>query len=163
MPHKEQHYSNKDQSNSNKDQSNSNKERNYQIARDYCAAVTRGDLPDELLTPDMTAWITAGTVMDKAGYQQAVRLLAEMLAEPLVFTIQSLTADEDRVVIEATSRGTLINGERYEQTYVFVIRVRDGRIASVAEHYNALVAKEKLVPLMAAAAERLAARSADQS
>lgn len=135
------------------------KERNYQIARDYCAAVTRGELPDELLTPDMTAWISAGTVMDKAGYQYAIKLLAEMLAEPLVFTIQSLTADEDRVVVEATSKGTLVNGEQYEQTYVFVIRVRDGRIASVAEHYNALVAKEKLMPLMAGAAERLAERS----
>lgn len=136
------------------------RERIYQIARDYCAAVTRGELPDELLTPDMTAWISAGTVMEKAGYQYAIKLLAEMLVEPLIFTIQSLTADEDRVVVEATSKGTLVNGEQYEQTYVFVIRVRDGRIASVAEYYNALVAKEKLMPLMAGAAERLAERSA---
>lgn len=133
-----------------------NKERNYQIARDYFAAVTAGELPDDLLTEDMTAWITSGAVMDKAAYQHAIRLLAAMLAEPLAFTIQSLTADEDRVVAEATSQGRLINGELYEQTYVFVLRIRDGRIASVAEHYNALIAQEKLVPLMAGAAERLA-------
>lgn len=135
------------------------KEQSYQIARDYCTAVTNGDLPDDMLTADMTAWITTGgTVMDKAGYQHAIKLLAEMLAEPLVFTIQSLTADEDRVVVEATSEGTLVNGELYQQTYIFVIRICDGRIASVAEHYNALIAKEKLVPLMAAAAARLAER-----
>jgi len=30
----------------------------------------------------------------------------------------------------------------------FVFRVRDGRIASVAEHYNALITQQKLVPLM---------------
>jgi ketosteroid isomerase-like protein len=130
--------------------------RNYQLARDYFAAVTAGDLPDHLLTPDMTGWITTGGAMDKASYQRLVRLLAAMCASPLAFTIDSLTADEDRVVAEARSDGLLINGEAYANTYVFVFRIRDGRIASVAEHYNALVAQEKLVPLMKQAAAAIA-------
>ena len=50
---------------------------------------------------------------------------------------------------EARSEGVLINGEAYAQTYVFVLRIRDGRIAAIAEHYNALISEEKLVPLMA--------------
>jgi hypothetical protein len=37
-----------------------------------------------------------------------------------------------------------------------VFRIRDGRTASAAEHYNALIAQEKLVPLMKAAAARIA-------
>jgi uncharacterized protein len=127
------------------------KERSYQIARDYFAAVSQGALPDEMLTADMTGWITTGGSMGKAAYQGLVAILGRMLDGPLVFTIQSLTADEDRVVAEATSEGRLINGERYAQTYVFIFRIRDGRIAAVAEHYNALIAQEKLVPLMAAA------------
>jgi ketosteroid isomerase-like protein len=94
--------------------------------------------------------------MDKASYQRLVRLLAAMCAGPLSFTIHSLTADEDRVVAEAQSEGVLINGETYRNTYVFVFRIRDGRPASVAEHYNALIAQEKLVPLMKAAAARIA-------
>ena len=56
---------------------------------------------------------------------------------------------------EAESEGLLINGETYRNTYVFVFRIRDGRIASVAEHYNALIAREKLVPLMKEAAARI--------
>ncbi len=130
------------------------KERNYQIARDYFAAVSKGVLPDEMLTADMTGWITTGGSMDKAAYQNLVTILAKMLDGPLVFTIHSLTADEDRVIAEATSEGRLINGESYHQTYVFIFRIRDGRIAAVAEHYNALIAREKLVPLMAEAAGR---------
>jgi len=137
------------------------KARNYQIARDYFAAVTAGDLPDAMLTPDMTGWITSGGVtMDKAQYQHAIRLLSAMLAGPLEFTIQALTAEDDRVVAEATSVGALINGEEYRQTYVFILRIRDGKIASVAEHYNAVISQEKLVPLMASAAARLNERSA---
>lgn len=135
------------------------KAQNYQIARDYFAAVTAGELPDAMLTSDMTGWITSGgTTMDKAQYQNAVWLLSAMLASPLQFTIQALTADEDRVVAEATSVGTLINGEEYRQTYVFILRIRDGKIASVAEHYNAIISQEKLVPLMARAAAKLEER-----
>lgn len=129
---------------------------NHQLARAYFTAVTAGELPDELLTPDMTGWITTGATMDKASYQRLVRLLAAMCDGPLAFTVNSLTAEDDRVVAEAQSEGLLVNGETYRNTYVFVFRIRDGRIASVAEHYNALVAQEKLVPLMKDAAARIA-------
>lgn len=132
------------------------KAQNCQIARDYFAAVTAGELPDAMLTSDMTGWITTGgQTLDRAQYQNAVRLLSAMLEGPLQFTIQALTADEDRVAAEATSVGTLINGEEYRQTYVFILRIRDGKIASVAEHYNAIISQEKLVPLMALAAAKL--------
>lgn len=136
------------------------KEENYRLARAYFDAVTAGQLPDDLLTPDMTGWITTGGTMAKARYQYLVRLLGAMCATPLRFTINSLTADEDRVVAEAASEATLINGETYRNIYVFVFRIRDGRIASVAEHYNALIAQETLIPLMEEAAARLSARTA---
>jgi ketosteroid isomerase-like protein len=121
---------------------------NHQLARAYFAAVSAGDLPDALLTPDMTAWTTTQGSLDKATYQGMVKLLARMCARPLAFTINSLTAEEDRVVAEAESEGVLVNGEAYRNTYIFVFRIRDGRIASIAEHFNALIVQEKLVPLM---------------
>ncbi len=133
------------------------KAESYRLARAYFEAVTAGKLPDELLTPDMTGWITTGGTLDKAGYQHLVRLLSAMCATPIRFTIKSLTADEDRVIAEAESEANLISGEEYRNTYVFVLRIRDGRIASVAEHYNALIVNEKLMPLMERAAASLAA------
>ena len=122
----------------------------HRLARAYIEAVKGGSLPDELLTDDMTGWITTGGTVSKAAYQGMVRQLEHMVAEPVEMEIDSLTAEGDRVVIEAHSRAKLINGETYANTYIYVLRIRDGRIASVAEHYNALVAKEKLVPLMKA-------------
>jgi len=120
----------------------------YQRVHDFFAAVSAGDLPDHLLTADMTGWITTGGTVDKAAYQGMIRMLARMCATPIRFTIDSITAEEDRAVAEAHSECVLVNGEPYSNTYVYVFRFRDGRIASVAEHYNALVASEKLVPLM---------------
>lgn len=123
-------------------------EANKDLARAYFSAVTAGELPDSLLTADMTAWTTTQGTLDKATYRGLIKLLAKMCARPLAFTIQSLTAEDDRVVAEATSQGVLVNGEPYGNTYIFVFRVRDGRIAAIAEHFNALVTQEKLIPLM---------------
>lgn len=121
----------------------------HQLVHAFFAAVTAGGLPDTLLTPDMQGWTTTQGSMDKAAYQQVIRLLAKMTARPLHFTIDSITAEDDRAVAEVHSEGTLINGEDYANTYVFVFRIRDGKIASVAEHFNALIVQDKLIPLMA--------------
>ncbi|MGH3294211.1 MAG: nuclear transport factor 2 family protein [Trebonia sp.] len=122
---------------------------NYALAEAYLAAVTAGDLPDSLLTDDMTAWLTTQGPISKAAYQGAIRLFARMAQSPIRFTVDAMTAQDDRVVIEAHSQATLINGEAYGNTYVFSLRVRDGRIAWIAEHFNALIAQEKLLPLAA--------------
>ena len=124
-------------------------ETSHRLARAYIDAVTAGDLPDDLLTDDMTGWITTTGIMSRQAYQGAIRILRAMLQEPLAFTVDSITAEADRAVIEARSQGRLIDGQPYANTYVFVLRIRDGRIAAIAEHYNALIVQEKLVPLMA--------------
>ena len=122
---------------------------NHAVAAAYLSAVTAGDLPDSLLTDDMTAWLTTQGPISKSDYQSAIRLLARMCQSPIRFTVDAITAEDDRVVIEAHSQATLIDGQEYANTYVFSLRVRNGRIAWVAEHYNPLIAQEKLFPLAA--------------
>ena len=51
---------------------------NYELARAYFTAVSNGELPDSLLTPDMTAWLTSGGTLDKTRYQHLIKLLAAM-------------------------------------------------------------------------------------
>ena len=124
-------------------------EPHHSLARAYFAAVSAGELPDELLTDDMTAWITTGGKIGKTQYQGSVRLLARMCATPITFTIDAITVEDDRVLAEARSTATLIDGQAYANTYVFAFRIRGGRIAHIAEHYNALESQAKLMPLMA--------------
>lgn len=120
----------------------------HQLVHAFFAAVTAGELPDDLLTPDMTGWTTTQGTMGRADYQRLIRILATLCSRPLAFTIDSITAEDDRVVAEVRSQGTLIDGEDYRNTYVFVFRIRDGRIAAVAEHFNALIVQEKMIPLV---------------
>jgi len=121
----------------------------HDLARAYFAAVTAGDLPDDLLADGFTAWTTTQGLLDKGQYQAAIRLLARMCREPIAFTVDAITAEDDRVVAEARSRAVLIDGAIYENTYVFAMRLRDGRIGHIAEHFNAMVVKDRLYPVMA--------------
>jgi ketosteroid isomerase-like protein len=120
----------------------------HQLVHDFFAAVAAGELPESLLTPDMRGWTTTQGSMSKAAYQGVIRVLARISRKPLTFTIDSITAEDERVAAEVHSEGILIDGEPYANTYVFVFRVRGGRIASVAEHFNALIVQEKMVPLV---------------
>lgn len=121
----------------------------HDLARAYFAAVESGVLPDSLLTGDFTAWTTTGGVIGKQAYQGMIAVLAKICAEPIRFTVDAITAEDDRVVAEARSHAVLIDGSDYDQTYVFAMRVREGRLSHVAEHYNARIVDEKLIPLMA--------------
>jgi len=122
---------------------------NHDLAQAYLDAVTAGELPDELLTDDMTAWLTGRGTVSKAEYQGAIRMLAAMCKTPVQFTVDAITTEADRVLIEARSSALLIDDEAYANTYVFSLRVRDGRIAWIAEHYDAIVAQQRLLPLAA--------------
>jgi ketosteroid isomerase-like protein len=122
------------------------------IVRAFFDAVTAGELPDAMLTEDMTAWTTTQGQMSKQAYQGVIRILRKISSVPLTFIVDSVTAEEDRICAELHSHGVLINGETYENTYFFAFRVRDGRIAHVSEHFNALIVQEKMMPLVGAAA-----------
>ena len=72
-----------------------------------------------------------------------------MCQTPIRFTIDAITAEDDRAVAEARSTATLIDGRPYANTYVFSFRIREGRIAWIAEHMNLAIVQEKLYPVMA--------------
>jgi uncharacterized protein len=120
----------------------------HDLVRAFFAATSAGELPDTLLTDDMKGWTTTQGSMDKAAYQGLIKVLAKITSVPLSFTIDSITAEDDRAAAEVRSEGVLINGEPYSNTYVFTFRIRDGRISSVAEHFNALIVQQKLIPLV---------------
>ncbi len=122
------------------------------LARQFFAALSAGHLPDDLLTDDMTAWTTSsGVSCDKARYQGGVQLVGSVFKGGATYEVDSLTAEADRIAAEVHAYGTLVDGQAYENRYVFILRVRDNRIAAVAEHFHPGPVAEKLVPLIQAA------------
>lgn len=130
------------------------KRSNHELVRGFLAALSTGDLPDELFTEDAMVWTITSGAAAKTQYQSVVKLLHSLFAGGLTYQVDSLTAEDDRVAAEVHAHGTLVNGEDYANTYVFIFRIRAERIARISEYFNALVVREKLAPLMLAAANK---------
>lgn len=122
----------------------------HQLVRDFFAAIAQGELPEALVTEDMSAWTLTSGDTDQQRFRMGVKLLAGIFNGTLHYTINAITAEDDRVVAEAHSNGTLSNGVDFHNVHVFTFRIRDGRIAWVGEYMNPLIVQEKIVPLMQA-------------
>ena len=120
----------------------------HQIVRDFFTALSNGTLSAGMFTADMTAWTTTSGESSRDRYLAGVAMLQTLFPAGLAYTVDSLTAEGDRVAAEAQSRGTLVDGKTFHNTYVFMFRIRDERIASVAEHFNPQVVRDLILPLL---------------
>lgn len=124
----------------------------HDLANRFFTALSAGSLPDDLLTDDMTAWTTSsGENWAKEKYQGGVKLVGSIFNGGATYVVDSLTAEDNRVAAEVHAHGTLVDGQVFENRYVFILQIRDSKIASVAEHFNPGPVMEKMVPLIQAA------------
>jgi ketosteroid isomerase-like protein len=115
----------------------------------YSAA--RYDAALDLLAEDCTWWLpghpeefpAAGSV-DKATVKRRLAGNLKLLPHGLEITTGAITAEQDRVALEAESRGTLVNGREYHNSYHFLFVITDGKIRRVKEYLDTLHASEAL-------------------
>ncbi|GLT00013.1 hypothetical protein GCM10007897_13960 [Sphingobium jiangsuense] len=70
----------------------------------------------------------------------------------ITLTIEGITAEGERVAVEARSEGRLRTGARYANRYHWLFILRDGKIAVAREYNDTAHVKEVLGPLLAGAA-----------
>jgi hypothetical protein len=69
----------------------------------------------------------------------------DLFPDGIVFTIHAMTAEGERVAIEAISEGTTFRGDLYQQTYHFLMRAREGKIVEFREYMDTEHARKVLV------------------
>jgi ketosteroid isomerase-like protein len=114
-------------------------------------AVGRFDEALDLLAEDSTWWLpghpeefpAAGSV-DKATVRKRLTKNLKLLPHGLKITTGAVTAEEDRVAVEAESKATTLHGRNYHNRYHFLFVVRDGKIALVKEYLDTLHVREVL-------------------
>jgi ketosteroid isomerase-like protein len=62
----------------------------------------------------------------------------------LRFTIHAMTAEGDRVAIEAESLGQHVSGKTYNNKYHFLLRARGGKIVEWREYMDTMHANDVL-------------------
>lgn len=126
-------------------------EDNKRIAREFFEALDNGDgkaLMD-LYAADATCW-TAGTLPFSGTHtlDEVAPIMEEILGafpKGLRFTLKTLTAEEDRVAIEAESFGLHMSGRTYNNQYHFLMVIRDGKLRELKEYFDTVHADEVLV------------------
>ncbi|HWV60759.1 MAG TPA: nuclear transport factor 2 family protein [Sphingopyxis sp.] len=118
-------------------------EQNKQTVACFWAAFSECRIEDVLnLLHDNATWWVAGDLPMVSG------TLAKDQCGPMIAGIASgtqdgvhvtpgtMTAEEDRVAMEATSFGITVDGIEYRNTYHMLHVVRDGKILSVREYMD---------------------------
>ena len=126
----------------------------HQIVREFIAGMAAGQVTDEMLTPDFSAWVSSAGTADKTAYQQGIALLPKVVEGEIAFTIHSLTAEDDRVIAEFSGDAKLTNGKTYHNDYLYLFRIRDGRVCHLAEYLDVIAMREILMPAMMEFVER---------
>jgi ketosteroid isomerase-like protein len=127
-------------------------EANKEIARRFVEEVlSQGDVDAarELYAEDFEVW-TAGTLpfsgsSNKAQALEGMSAVLGLFPKGLTFSVDAMTAEGGRVAIEAHSDGITAAGPRYQQTYHFLMEVRDGRITRFKEFMDTELARRVLV------------------
>lgn len=86
----------------------------------------------------LTGTMPASGWWDKQGFFDSAKMFAGVLAGPITMRIGDVTAEDDRVWIEAESEAPLSSGGTYLNTYVMALKVRDGKVAEMKEYSDTL-------------------------
>ena len=126
---------------------------NKQLVRDFLGHYVHGRYQAALamLAPDSRWWLpghpqefpAAGWV-DKATVERRLAGNLKLLPHGVDIVLGAVTAEDDRVAVEAESKATLVNGELYHNRYHFLFVVRDGQITIVKEYLDTLHAMRAL-------------------
>lgn len=126
-------------------------ERNKEIARQFFAALSVGDARAVIgmYADDFTLW-TAGTLpfsgsFTRAQAEQTMGMIFSAFPEGIAFTISAITAEGDRVAVEAESRGRHVSGKTYNNRYHFLLVIRNDKVAQLKEYLDTMHAHEVLV------------------
>ncbi|MEQ8663471.1 MAG: nuclear transport factor 2 family protein [Gammaproteobacteria bacterium] len=115
---------------------------NKALVTAFWAAFSAGRYDDAvaMLSDDATWWVAGST--DLSGTytkSEFARLLGEVTASAphgITVTPTLLTAEDDRVSVEAESYGEIANGKIYRNIYHFMMVIRDGRFSAVREYLD---------------------------
>jgi hypothetical protein len=98
---------------------------------------------------DSATWWVAGSfpmsgTKTKAQFAELLGSLGKNVEGALRLTPTGVTAEGDRVAVEAESYGKMKNGKTYQNQYHFLMVVRDGKIQQVKEYLDTMHANDVL-------------------
>lgn len=117
-------------------------EQNKKLMHDFFAAMNAGDVGTILdFYADNGDVRTMGNTLISGSLQKAeIRHAAEQIfaafPQGVTFTILAMTAEGNRVAVEATSQGKHVSGQVYANEYHFLFELKNGTIRHLKEYLD---------------------------
>ncbi len=125
-------------------------ERNRQLVQRFIAAMSAGDTAAivDAYAEDGAVWTSGRTLISgtftKAQIREAAGRIFEAFPHGIEFTIHAMTAEGERVAVEAESRGMHVSGKLYNNLYHFLFQFRDGQLVRLKEYMDTELVTEIL-------------------
>jgi ketosteroid isomerase-like protein len=125
-------------------------ERHKQMARGFLEASAKHD-PDviaALMHKDATYWTAGIPRLFAYGGERSKAEIVAYMATPSIFvggaevSFGAITAEDDRVAVEAVTSGTTADGRHYSNAYHYLFVFRDGLIWRIKEYLDTAAAAE---------------------
>jgi ketosteroid isomerase-like protein len=121
---------------------------NKELVREYWRQINEKQSSEvlELCSDDFVFWFpgTDGGFQTMEQARESFDSIFQIFPTGLVFTLYEMTAEGDRVALEAESHGVHKSGRKYNNHYHFLFRVRDGKIAEIREYGDTQHARDVL-------------------
>lgn len=117
-------------------------EDNKQRVRDFMELLMRGDAEGigQAYDDEGTCWTSGQTLISGTmGKEQMVAGAGAILGafpKGLTFTIHDMTAEGERVAVEAESVGEHVSGKTYNNLYHFLFEFRNGKLLKLKEYMD---------------------------
>ena len=117
-------------------------QRNKQLVQAFFTALNQADAAAILdAYAEDGRCVTMGNTLISGSYgkEQIAQYAAGVLQvfpQGIRFTIQAMTAEGERVAVEAASEGMHVSGKLYSNQYHFLFRFRDGKVVEFKEYMD---------------------------
>ena len=115
---------------------------NKRLVERYFDILTRNDIPElmDIYDDSMMLHVPGDTLISgsftKPQLAEFCSSVLDTFPEGLKFTVTGMTAEDDRVAVQAESRGIHASGQLYVNKYHFLITIRDGKIVKSQEYMD---------------------------
>jgi ketosteroid isomerase-like protein len=122
--------------------SSDNSEANKAIVREFFEAMNSGDTDyivnayaDDGCLQTMGGTLISGT-FSKDQIQASAGGIFDVFPNGLRFDLVAMTAEGDRVAVEATSEGEHVSGQTYSNEYHFLFEFSNGKLKTLREYMD---------------------------
>ena len=125
-------------------------DQNKQITKKFFEALSTGsDKYLDFYTDDSIIWTAGNNAIGGTRTKEEVVSFAQNILSSfpngIKFNITGITAEDERVAVEINGEAIHASGEKYNNQYHFLLRIKDGKILELKEYMDTQLAAKILL------------------